>query len=224
MIRLEHISKTYSLAGKTVHALNDVSLQIHQGEVFGIIGRSGAGKSTLIRMLNLLEQPSSGQVWVQDQDITRFSGAQLRAFRQGVGMVFQHFNLFPHLTVLQNITLAPIQLKILSKQKANERGMELLKKVGLEEKAAAYPSQLSGGQKQRVAIARSLVTSPQVILADEPTGALDSTTSIEVMEILKSVNREGMTIVMVTHDPDMAAMAQKIIRIKDGIIGSIEKV
>ncbi|CAM5482681.1 methionine ABC transporter ATP-binding protein [Alcaligenes nematophilus] len=203
MIRLEHISKTYSLAGKTVHALNDVSLQIHQGEVFGIIGRSGAGKSTLIRMLNLLEQPSSGQVWVQDQDITRFSGAQLRAFRQGVGMVFQHFNLLHSRTVLDNVCF-PLRLAGVDRAQRHARALEVLELVGLKDHANKYPRQLSGGQQQRVGIARALANRPQLLLCDEATSALDPETTQSILRLLREINQElGLTIVLITHGMDV---------------------
>jgi D-methionine transport system ATP-binding protein len=215
LIRLEHISKTYSLAGKTVHALNDVSLQIHQGEVFGIIGRSGAGKSTLIRMLNLLEQPSSGQVWVQDQDITRFSGAQLRAFRQGVGMVFQHFNLLHSRTVLDNVCF-PLRLAGVDRAQRHARALEVLELVGLKDHANKYPRQLSGGQQQRVAIARAVGANHKLILADEPSGNLDSKNGLEVMNLLTELNREGTTIVMVTHSLHDSEFAHRVINLFDG--------
>lgn len=203
MIRLENISKTYTSAGRTVHALRDISLQIRQGEVFGIIGRSGAGKSTLIRMLNLLEQPSTGQVWVQDQDITRFSDAQLRAFRQGVGMVFQHFNLLHSRTVLDNVCF-PLRLAGVQRAQRQQRALEVLHLVGLQDHAHKYPRQLSGGQQQRVGIARALANRPQLLLCDEATSALDPETTQSILRLLREINQElGLTIVLITHGMDV---------------------
>jgi len=203
LIRLEHISKTYSSAGRTVHALRDISLQIQQGEVFGIIGRSGAGKSTLIRMLNLLEQPSTGQVWVQGQDITRFSDAQLRAFRQSVGMVFQHFNLLHSRTVLDNVCF-PLRLAGVPRAQRHQRALEVLHLVGLQDHAHKYPRQLSGGQQQRVGIARALANRPQLLLCDEATSALDPETTQSILRLLREINQElGLTIVLITHGMDV---------------------
>lgn len=203
MIRLENIYKTYTSSGRIAHALAGVDLHIRQGEVFGIIGRSGAGKSTLIRMLNLLEQPSSGQVWVDGQNITLFNAAQLRVFRQGVGMVFQHFNLLRSRTVLDNVRF-PLKLAGLSSAQQLQRAHEVLALVGLTEHSDKYPRQLSGGQQQRVGIARALANRPGLLLCDEATSALDPETTQSVLRLLADINKRlGLTIVLITHGMDV---------------------
>ena len=223
MIKLDNINKSY-VNGTSLHVLKGLNLRIEKGEFVAIMGASGSGKSTLLNILGILDTYDTGTYYLNDiliKDLSEKVAAEYR--NRLIGFVFQSFNLISFKTAVENVAL-PLYYQGVGRKKRNEIAMEYLDKMGIADWADHLPSEMSGGQKQRVAIARSLVTSPQVILADEPTGALDSTTSIEVMEILKSDNREGMTIVMVTHDPDMAAMAQKIIRIKDGIIGSIEKV
>lgn len=204
LIRLEHIYKRYETKGRPVHvALSDVNLQIERGSIYGIIGRSGAGKSTLIRLLNLLEKPSSGKVYLNGEDIISYRGAKLRALRHRIGMVFQHFNLLSSRTVLDNICL-PLRLVGVDKKTREKRAMELLEIVGLTAHATKYPAQLSGGQKQRVGIARSLANNPQLLLCDEATSALDPETTQSILALLMDINqRLGITIVMITHSMDV---------------------
>ena len=195
--------------GGTVRALNGVSLTIGKGDVIVIIGPSGSGKSTFLRSLNLLETPTSGSVVVEGTDITKKKNAQgkridLDAHRRKMGMVFQHFNLFPHKTVLENLTISPILVKKADKAAAKAKAMELLGRVGLADRADAYPSQLSGGQKQRVAIVRALAMEPDVMLFDEPTSALDPEMVGEVLDVMKQLARDGMTMVVVTHEMGFA--------------------
>lgn len=199
LIRVEGLRKTF---GK-FHALDGISEEIRKGEVVVIVGPSGSGKSTFLRSLNLLEVPTEGHIYFEGVDITDKT-VDLDKHRQKMGMVFQHFNLFPHKTILENITLAPIKLLKKSKEEADARAMELLKLVGLEEKANSYPSQLSGGQKQRIAIVRSLAMDPDVMLFDEPTSALDPEMVGEVLELMKQLARDGMTMVVVTHEMGFA--------------------
>ena len=195
--------------GGTVRALNGVSLTIGKGDVIVIIGPSGSGKSTFLRSLNLLETPTSGSVIVEGTDITKKKNAQgkridLDAHRRKMGMVFQHFNLFPHKTVLENLTISPILVKKTDKAAAKAKAMELLERVGLADRADAYPSQLSGGQKQRVAIVRALAMEPDVMLFDEPTSALDPEMVGEVLDVMKQLARDGMTMAVVTHEMGFA--------------------
>lgn len=203
MIKLEHVCKTFEINGKTVEAVKDVSLEIREGEIFGIIGFSGAGKSTLVRCINLLEKPEIGRVLIGTEDITDYQGAKLRQVRQKIGMIFQHFNLMPSRTVFENIEL-PLKLTALSKQERAQKINALLDLVGLTDKAQSYPSQLSGGQKQRVAIARALANDPKVLLCDEATSALDPQTTHSILQLLKEVNsRLGLTIVVITHQMEV---------------------
>ena len=214
LIKVEELHKIFG----ELHALNGVSEEIRKGEVVVIVGPSGSGKSTFLRSLNLLEMPSRGHVYFEGTDITD-KNVDINKHRQKMGMVFQHFNLFPHKTILQNITLAPIKLLGKSKEEAEKRGMELLELVGLEEKANAYPSQLSGGQKQRIAIIRSLAMDPDVMLFDEPTSALDPEMVGEVLEWMKKLARDGMTMVVVTHEMGFAKeVATRVIFMDEGQI------
>ena len=185
--------------GHSIKALDGVSTDIHEGEVVVVIGPSGSGKSTFLRCLNLLEEPTAGQIFFRGEEITG-KGVNINIHRQKMGMVFQHFNLFPHMTVLKNMTLAPMNLLKKSKAEATEKAMKLLDRVGLGDRAGAYPSQLSGGQKQRVAIVRALAMEPNVMLFDEPTSALDPEMVGEVLEVMKELAGEGMTMVVVTHE------------------------
>ena len=214
LIKVQGLHKIFG----ELHALSGISEEIHKGEVVVIVGPSGSGKSTFLRSLNLLEEPSEGQVIFEGEDITD-KKVDINKHRQKMGMVFQHFNLFPHKTILQNITLAPIKLLKRSKDDAEKRAMELLRLVGLEEKADAYPSQLSGGQKQRIAIVRSLAMDPEVMLFDEPTSALDPEMVGEVLELMKKLARDGMTMVVVTHEMGFAKeVATRVIFMDEGQI------
>ncbi|MGO5052502.1 amino acid ABC transporter ATP-binding protein [Lachnospiraceae bacterium LCP25S3_G4] len=214
LIKVEDVHKVF----KGFHALNGVSNEIKKGEVVVIVGPSGSGKSTFLRSLNLLEEPTTGQIFFEGIDITD-KKTNIDKHRQKMGMVFQHFNLFPHKTIMQNITLAPIKLLGKSKDEAEKRAMELLELVGLQEKANAYPSQLSGGQKQRIAIIRSLAMDPDVMLFDEPTSALDPEMVGEVLELMRQLARDGMTMVVVTHEMGFAKeVASRVIFIDEGKI------
>lgn len=214
LIKVEGLQKNF---GK-LHALNGVSEEIRKGEVVVVVGPSGSGKSTFLRSLNLLEEPSEGKIYFEGVDITD-KKVDINRHRQKMGMVFQHFNLFPHKTILQNITLAPIKLLGMSKEEADKKGMELLERVGLAEKANAYPSQLSGGQKQRIAIVRSLAMEPDVMLFDEPTSALDPEMVGEVLELMKQLAKDGMTMVVVTHEMGFAReVGSRVIFMADGEI------
>ena len=215
LIRVNVLHKTFN---EDLHVLCGISDEIRKGEVVVIVGPSGSGKSTYLRSLNLLEIPTSGQIFFEGVDITD-KNTDIDKHRQKMGMVFQHFNLFPHKTILENITLAPIKLLKKSKEEAEKKGMELLEMVGLTEKANAYPSQLSGGQKQRIAIVRSLAMEPEVMLFDEPTSALDPEMVGEVLEIMKKLAKDGMTMVVVTHEMGFAKeVADRVIFIDEGII------
>ena len=199
MIELRHILKRFETKSGTVTAVNDVSLHIKKGEVFGIIGFSGAGKSTLVRCINLLERPTSGEVVIDGTDITRLDAKALRGVRQKIGMIFQHFNLMPSRTVYENIEM-PLKLTKLTETERHAKIQSLLELVGLTDKSSSYPSQLSGGQKQRVAIARALANDPKVLLCDEATSALDPKTTRSILKLLREVNaRLGITIVVITH-------------------------
>ena len=213
---LIEVKDVHKVFGNSLHALNGVSETIRKGEVVVIVGPSGSGKSTFLRSLNLLEVPSSGSIFFEGTDITS-KETNIDMHRQKMGMVFQHFNLFPHKTILENITLAPIKVLKKSKEEAEARAMELLEKVGLAAKANAYPSQLSGGQKQRIAIVRALAIDPEVMLFDEPTSALDPEMVGEVLELMKELARDGMTMVVVTHEMGFAReVATRVIFMESG--------
>ena len=200
MVRLEHVHKRFTTKRQAVEAVNDVSLQVRTGEIYGIIGYSGAGKSTLVRCINMLEPPDSGKVYVDDVEMTSLSERQLRAQRARIGMIFQSFNLFASRTVRGNIAY-PLQHRGIPKETIAAKVDEMLKLTGLEDKADAYPSQLSGGQKQRVAIARTLSTSPSLLLCDEATSALDPTTTHSILQLLKDLNKKlSITIIVITHE------------------------
>ena len=224
MIKVEHANKTFSGKYGTVHALQDVSIHVEKGDIYGIIGFSGAGKSTLIRLVNGLETPDTGNVIVQGENLGNLKKTQLRKLRRKIGMVFQQFNLFPHKTVLENITIAPIKVKKMKKSDAEAKAIRLLEKVGLENKRDAYPAQLSGGQKQRIAIARALAMEPDVMLFDEPTSALDPEMVGEVLNVMKNLASEGMTMVVVTHEMGFAKeVGDRIVFMDGGNILESEK-
>ncbi len=198
--------------------LRGIDYEIDKGEKIVIVGASGSGKSTFLRCLNLLEQPTSGQIFIDGEEITA-RGADVDRIRRKMGMVFQHFNLFQNLTILDNITLAPTMLKLQSKDEAVKNAMALLERIGLPDKANAYPSQLSGGQKQRIAIVRSLAMNPEVMLFDEPTSALDPEMGGEVLQVMKELADDGMTMVVVTHEMGFAReVASKVVFIDEGVI------
>jgi glutamine transport system ATP-binding protein len=199
LIKVENLKKSFG----DNEVLKDINLSIEPQEVVVVIGPSGSGKSTLLRCINLLESITAGHILIEGKDITDKKN-DINKMRQEVGMVFQHFNLFPHKTVIQNLMLAPTKVRKVSGEVARNKGIELLRKVGLEEKADAYPSSLSGGQKQRVAIARALAMEPKIMLFDEPTSALDPEVVGEVLEVMKQLAREGMTMVVVTHEMGFA--------------------
>ena len=200
MIRLENVSKTFTDSNKEVHAVNNVSLTINDGDIFGIIGFSGAGKSTLVRCINLLEKPTDGKVFVDDAEITALSGKDLRKARKKIGMIFQHFNLMPSRTIFGNVAY-PLRGSGLSKEEIKEKVHHLLELVGISEKENAFPSQLSGGQKQRVAIARALANDPNILLCDEATSALDPQTTKSILKLLQQLNQTlGITVVVITHE------------------------
>ena len=214
MIKVQNLNKSFNKN----EVLKDINLEINKGEVVAIIGPSGSGKSTLLRCMNLLEQTTDGHVIFEGKELTH-KNINLSELRQKMGMVFQNFNLFPHKTVLENVILAPKLLKKVDLKKLEIEGKALLKKVGLEEKANAYPSQLSGGQKQRVAIARALAMHPDVILFDEPTSALDPEVVYEVLKVMKDLAKEGMTMVVVTHEMGFAKdVGDKVIFMADGYV------
>ncbi|MBS7341355.1 MAG: amino acid ABC transporter ATP-binding protein [Suilimivivens sp.] len=214
MVHVENLKKNF---GK-LEVLKNISIDIMEGEVVVLIGPSGSGKSTFLRCLNQLETATEGKIVVDGNEVTD-KHTDINKVRENIGMVFQHFNLFNNKNVLQNITLAPVELKLMSKEEANEKGMQLLKRVGLETKADAYPSQLSGGQKQRVAIARALAMNPDVMLFDEPTSALDPEMVGEVLAVMKELVADGMTMVVVTHEIGFAReVADRVVFMDGGYI------
>ena len=214
MIKVEHLSKKYD----DLTVLKDISIEIKKGEVISIIGPSGTGKSTFLRCLNLLDQPSGGSIHIGGIDILD-AKADVPKIRQKMNMVFQSFNLFSHLSVLENLTIAPIKLRGMSRQAAEQKSLELLRMVGLGEKADSYPDELSGGQKQRVAVARCLAMEPEIILFDEPTSALDPTMVSEVLSVIRRLTKEGMTMVIVTHEMDFARdVSSRVLYMDEGLI------
>ena len=213
LIRVVDVKKEYN--NGTVKALNGCNLTIHKGEVVAIIGASGSGKSTLLRCLNMLETPTSGHIYFDGVDLAD-KKVDLNLHRRKMGMVFQHFNLFPHKTVMQNITLAPVHLKLKSKAEAQQKGKELLERIGLANKANEYPNMLSGGQKQRIAIVRALVMEPEVMLFDEPTSALDPEMVNEVLDLMRDLAKNGMTMVVVTHEMGFAREVASRVIFMDG--------
>ena len=216
LIRVADVSKEYN--GGTVHALSHCDLSVKKGEVAAIIGPSGSGKSTLLRCLNLLEQPTSGTIYFKDVALNG-KKVNLDLHRREMGMVFQHFNLFPHMTVKKNITLAPVKLGLKSQAEADEQAMALLERIGLADKANEYPAMLSGGQKQRIAIVRALAMAPEVMLFDEPTSALDPEMVGEVLDLMRDLAKDGMTMVVVTHEMGFAReVADRVVFMSEGAI------
>ena len=214
MIKIHNLEKSFG----NNHVLNGVNIEITRGECVCVIGPSGSGKSTFLRCINLLEQPDAGEILINGKDILK-PGLDLDAFRANLGMVFQHFNLFPNMTVLKNITLAPVRLGKWKKEEADEKAIGLLKRIGLEKKALSYPSKLSGGQKQRVAIIRALAMNPEILLFDEPTSALDPELIQEVLSVMKTLANEGMTMVVVTHEMSFAKnVSSHVILMEEGKI------
>jgi len=219
IIQVQNVSKHYN--NGVIKALDEVSLDVYQGEVLVILGPSGSGKSTMLRCLNLLEVPTTGSVIFNGVDITG-KKVDINLHRQKMGMVFQHFNLFPHKTILENLTLAPIKVLKMDKAQAEEKALALLQRVGLEDRAGEYPIRLSGGQKQRVAIVRALMMEPEVMLFDEPTSALDPEMIGEVLDVMKELARDGMTMVVVTHEMGFAKeVGDRIVFMEDGRIVEI---
>ena len=219
IIQVQNVSKHYN--NGVIKALDEVSLDVYQGEVLVVLGPSGSGKSTMLRCLNLLEVPTAGSVIFNGVDITG-KKVDINLHRQKMGMVFQHFNLFPHKTILENLTLAPIKVLKMDKAQAEEKALALLQRVGLEDRAGEYPIRLSGGQKQRVAIVRALMMEPEVMLFDEPTSALDPEMIGEVLDVMKELARDGMTMVVVTHEMGFAKeVGDRIVFMEDGRIVEI---
>lgn len=216
IIKIEHLIKHFGGGRDEVAALEDINITIHSGEIFGVIGLSGAGKSTLVRCVNLLERPTAGTVWVDGREMTALSPKELREARKSIGMIFQSFNLLMQRTALENVCF-PLELAGASRKEAEARGLELLELVDLKSRAGAYPAQLSGGQKQRVAIARTLAQGCKIILADEPTGNLDTANSENIYSILQSLaHDDGYCVIIVTHDRTLAQKADDILELKDG--------
>lgn len=228
IIRLQGVSKTFGSGDDAVHALQDIDLSIYEGEIFGVIGLSGAGKSTLVRCINLLERPTEGKVFVAGQELTALNPGALREARRNIGMIFQGFHLLMQKTILDNVCF-PLELSGVSKKEARKKAQSLLDRVGLGDRAKAFPAQLSGGQKQRVAIARALATSPRVLLCDEATSALDPTTTQSILELLRELNRElHVTVVIITHEMKVVEQICSRVAILDssriGEMGQVEEI
>lgn len=218
LIELNHIDKIYYLGGEEVRASDDINLTIRRGEFVAIVGKSGSGKSTLMNIIGALDVPTEGEYYLGGEDVSDMSDKQLAGVRNRmIGFIFQQYNLLPKLNILENVEL-PLLYAGAGSSERRERAMDSLKRVGLEDKWRNFPNQLSGGQQQRVSIARALAGNPSLILADEPTGALDSKTSRDVLDFLKQLNGEGNTIVMITHDNSIALEAKRVVRITDGKI------
>lgn len=223
MISVRNLYKTFSTSKKDVNVLNGINIDIKKGEKVAIIGPSGSGKSTFLRCLNRLEEATSGEILFEGQNILD-KKCDINKVRQEMGMVFQHFNLFPHLTVQRNITLAPVTLGLMSQDEANKNSLDLLKRVGLADKAKSYPSELSGGQKQRIAIVRAMAMNPKVMLFDEPTSALDPEMVGEVLQVMKELANDGMTMVVVTHEMSFAReVATRVLFVNKGKIEEDEE-
>jgi putative ABC transport system ATP-binding protein len=223
VIEVTDLHKEYRMGTNVVHALQGISLQVHTGEFVAVMGPSGSGKSTFMNVLGCLDRPTSGAYALNDRNIAELAGDELATVRNRyIGFVFQQFNLLARTPAVENVEL-PMVYAGVAKKARTAKAMEILKRVGLGDRTDHHPSQLSGGQQQRVAIARALVTEPLLILADEPTGALDSKTSLEIMALFQELNRQGMTVVLVTHEPDVARFAQRIIAFRDGKVVQDER-
>jgi putative ABC transport system ATP-binding protein len=223
LVELKAVSKTYAMGSTTVHALREVDLRIDRGEMVAIMGTSGSGKSTMLNILGTLDRASSGQYILDGEDVTALTDSQLAQFRnRKIGFVFQSFNLLPRYTAVRNVEL-PMLYGGVPRAERTQRAKAALERVGLGERMHHAPNELSGGQQQRVSIARSLVQNPVLLLADEPTGALDSETTSQIMELFTELHRSGMTIILVTHDPSIAAYAERVIRMRDGRIMTDER-
>lgn len=223
MIRLKHVGKTYELGGETIDALDKVDFEIRRGDFVAIVGPSGSGKSTLMNILGLLDVPDRGRYLLGGIDVGTLPDNRLAAIRnEKIGFIFQGFNLLGKLTALENVKL-PLGYAGVRAKEADARARNLLARVGLEGRERHLPSQLSGGQQQRVAIARALVCNPEIVLADEPTGALDSRTGVEIMDVFKSLHAQGQTVVLITHNPELAEEAHRVVRIADGRIRELER-
>ena len=218
MISVKNLEKTFHTLDGDLQVLKGINQEIEKGEKIVVVGPSGSGKSTFLRCLNLLEMPTGGEIWFEGTQINQ-PGVDVDRLRQKMGMVFQHFNLFPHLSVKQNITLAPVCLKLKTQEQADKQAMQLLERIGLAEKADAYPAQLSGGQQQRIAIVRALAMEPDVMLFDEPTSALDPEMVGEVLQVMKDLADDGMTMVVVTHEMGFAReVATRVLFMADGYV------
>lgn len=218
LIELNKVMRTYELGGQPVHALKEVDLTIGDGEFVAIMGASGSGKSTLMNIIGCLDKPSSGTYSLEGVELQYYSDDELADVRnRKIGFVFQQFNLLPRMTALENVML-PLIYGGVDRERRSERAERYLKLVGLGDRVQHRPSELSGGQQQRVSIARALVNQPQILLADEPTGALDSSTSAEIMNLLEEMHRDGLTVILVTHDQEVASYAKRVIRLKDGLV------
>ncbi|QJD87983.1 ABC transporter ATP-binding protein [Cohnella herbarum] len=222
MIRIKGLSKQYRMGGETLNALDNVSLTVNQGDFIAIIGPSGSGKSTLMNVIGCLDTPSSGEYWLDGEEVSRLRENKLAEIRnRKIGFIFQGFNLLSRLTAIENVEL-PLIYRGVSAKERKEQAIEALRKVGLEERIHHRPVELSGGQQQRVAIARALAGNPPILLADEPTGALDTRTGKEVMGFIKDLNSLGHTIVLITHDPDISRQAKRVVKIMDGMLNEEE--
>ncbi|MGL5478553.1 MAG: ABC transporter ATP-binding protein [Clostridium sp.] len=218
VIKIENVNKTYHMGDETLHVLNDITLTVQKGDFISIVGPSGSGKSTFMNFIGCLDKVDSGTYILDGFDVLTLSDNKLSEIRnKKIGFIFQQFNLLPKLSALENVELPLIYSGISSKERLT-RARNALEKVGLKERANHLPTQLSGGQQQRVAIARAICTNPEILLCDEPTGALDTKTSKDIMNLIKSLNEEGRTVVMITHDMEVAKKAKRIIRIKDGVL------
>jgi putative ABC transport system ATP-binding protein len=218
IIKFDNVSKAYQLDSVKIEALKDVDIEIKEREFVSIMGASGSGKSTLLHLMGVLDKPTKGSIYLDGVDVSKLSGEKLARLRgERIGFVFQFFNLYPTLTARENVEL-PMVIHEVGKKEREERAVDLLNKVGLGERTEHYPSQLSGGEQQRVAIARALANNPSMILADEPTGNLDSKTGIEIMKVFTKLNKEGKTIIMVTHEKNIACYSKRAIHVKDGKI------